>query len=77
MTPVYDENAGIKEYLNGYLQIGFSPERAKPFIEMAEKKEAKRKEYKRRQEKAVIMAKAKHIEKQMEAEEQEAPEAKN
>lgn len=76
ITPYYDDNAGIKEYLKGYLQIGFSPERAQPFIDLANKREEKLKQYERRQEKAVIMAKAKHMEKQMEAEAKEAPEAK-
>lgn len=65
ITPYVQYTGNIRDYLNGWLEIGLSGENAEMFIEIAEKSEKEQ----RKRERAIEKAKAKMIaKKQLEAE---------
>lgn len=64
ITPVYNEDSrNIREWLDGYLQIGLREEFAETFIKIADDTEKRVEASKKRREKALTMVEAKKISK--------------
>lgn len=63
ITPIYNENCkNIREWLDGYIQVGLKDDFASTFIKIAEDTAKKVEQRNKRKEKAQIMAEAKKIE---------------